>query len=123
MRAAIGAAIVALIVGAIWHYTTLKAERDEFMLKAAQEQQAHAQTKASFRRYEEDVAVVNDQRAKSLAKLAVAKREAEKQTSVLRVLLSKHDLGQLAALKPKLIEKRANKATAKVFADLEAASQ
>ena len=66
-----------------------------------------------------DMSNFNIKQSKELELLYSRNARAEIQVRELEVLLSRHDLRDLAQSKPKMIEKRINEGTAKVLKELE----
>jgi hypothetical protein len=75
--------------------------------------------KAQTAAQERDMAVVQEQQQILLDGLLAVREEALE----LEKLFKEHDLEALAAAKPRLIERRVNDATKRVFKDLEALSR
>lgn len=123
VKLGVGVLVVALIGAAIWHYNTLRTERDEFMVQVELERTAHLQTKGSFAMYREDAERSREQITRSMAGLAKATAEAAKQNRELVEKLSRHDLEDLSARKPGLLENRVNEATEAVRQQLQEISR
>lgn len=107
--------IIAMGVGGYLHYTScqneLKTLRD---LNAAYEVK-HQQQEETLRVMEQDFQL----QTSSLQELQVASQQIQIEMNRYLDIFKRHNLSKLAAAKPGLIEKRANKATKGVFDGIE----
>jgi hypothetical protein len=114
------AAVIAAMVGAAYFYYKDTQKR---LIQAAVER-VHMERdlealKAQQAARDRDMAVVQEQQQILLDGLTAIREEALE----LEKLFRDHDLAALAAAKPRLIERRVNDATKKLFKDLEALSR
>jgi hypothetical protein len=122
-------AILAVLVTAgglfYWHYTTVKSERDEALMRVGALETAKAvqdSTIAAQSTRLAEFAQAQEALQATLEELQVQQAEANKEARILNDVLSKHDLHRLSQLKPGLIENRINRGSASVLGMFESAT-
>lgn len=114
-----GLAVLALVGAAYFYYTDSQRRMAEFAAQNAQLRQAVETLEARQAAILRDQAIVNREQQRLLDALD----EIREQASELEQIFEEHDLGSLAEARPRLIERRINDATKRIFDELEALSR
>lgn len=118
----IGALLLA-VAGGGWafytHYENLKAERDDYLVKMTTASQNLKYTKGAFTDYIVEAGKKKTENDKARAELQAAYRKEKERSDELAKMLSRHDFGMLTRRKPGLIELRVNRATERLFSNVE----
>ena len=117
--AILGAIIIGLGYGFKVYYDYAQAERDILNANLQKAQIEIESAKKTFEEYRETITAQQE----ALKELNKQLTDVEIKTSKLSKTLARHELDRLAGEKPGLIKIKANKATKKVFENLEKLSQ
>jgi len=116
----IGAGIIALLLWAAWsHYTYIRDDRIQLIKDKAIIETALKTEKASFSSYKITTEKNYKDIQEDIISLDKDYKKSEKKVRKFSKMLERHDLGHLTFKKPGLIERKANRATKKVFKDFE----